>query len=174
MSRQSITNNYFQVKSSLMIHKSHAYNQLLSDQSSDIFNLISMSFMPCSFRHTIVCVCVSVAASSQLLWKCEIKWRRYDANICYGPFINVSSRHSMPLKCTCPLPQSVQHVAAYGDFTTTVHLQPTANISQFRSENMPSVKRKSWSLLHGYALFGICEAYKHIKKTYLGKSEWIE
>lgn len=146
VSRQSITNNYFLIKSSLMIHKSHAYDQLLSHQSSDIFNLISLSFKPCSFRYVLIqscaCVCVSVAASSQLLWICETKRRRYDANICRGPFINVSSHHSMPLKCTCPLPQSVQHVAAYGNFTTTVHLQPTANISQFRSENMPSVKKK--------------------------------
>lgn len=55
--------------------------------------------------------------------------------------INGSSCHCVPLKCTWLVPQSVQHIVAYGDFT--VHSQPTANISQFRSEKTPSVKRKS-------------------------------
>ena len=45
------------------------------------------------------------------------------------------------LKCTCPLSQSVQHIAAYGEFTMTVQSQPPANTNQFRSENMPSVQK---------------------------------
>ena len=45
------------------------------------------------------------------------------------------------LKHTRPLPQSVHRIATYGEFTMTVQSQPPANIGQFRSEDMPSVRK---------------------------------
>lgn len=72
MSRQSITNNYFPIISSPMIHKSVACDQLLGDQSSDIFHLILVSFKPYSFRHVLIqsCACVS-------LWPLQVSSREY-------------------------------------------------------------------------------------------------
>lgn len=97
-------------------------------------SMTSVSVLRYSFPRVSTQLCVCGSSSGCLRPRC------CDANICCIPLINASSCHSMPLKCTRPLPQSVQHIAAYGDFT--VHSQPTANISQFRSENMPSVKKK--------------------------------
>lgn len=54
-----------------MIHKSHAYDQLLSDHSSDIFNLISMSFMPYSSRHALIQSCASVSPWQLQVSSCE-------------------------------------------------------------------------------------------------------
>lgn len=119
------------------MHTWHAWDELQSGQSSLPFSLHDVSVFlalqspPCVYA--VVCL-------RQLQRVSETMWRRCDANICCIPLINASPCHSMPLKCTRPLPQSVQHIAAYGDFT--VHSQPTANISQFRSENMPSVTKK--------------------------------
>lgn len=137
MSGQSITKNSLLIKSSLMTHTWHAWDELQSHQSSFPFSLHDVSVFlalqspPCVYA--VVCL-------RKLQRVSETMWRRCDANICSIPLINATSCHSMPLKCTRPLPQSVQHIAAYGDFT--VHSQPTANISQFRSENMPSVTKK--------------------------------
>lgn len=50
------------------------------------------------------------------------------------------------LKYTCPLPQSVLHIATYGPFTMTVQSQPPASISQFKSGDMPSVKKADYCL----------------------------
>lgn len=75
----------------------------------------------------------------------QLQRRRRHTNICCISLINASPCHSLPLKCTWPARQSVQHIAAYGDFT--VHSQPTANISHFRSENMPSVKKKPKNMI---------------------------
>lgn len=148
------------------MHTWHAWDELQSDQSSFPFSLhdvsvcLALQFPPCVYA--VVCL-------RQLQRVSETMWRCCDANICCIPLINASSCHSMPLKCTRPLPQSVQHIAAYGDFT--VHSQPTANISQFRSENMPSVKKKkkSWSLLCSYILF-FCFFCKNWRNTLINNS----
>lgn len=119
-----------------MTHTRHAWDEWHSGQSSSSFSLRDVRRPSRAAVATAAQPCVRGGASGRLR-------PREDAvmtNICCISLINASSCHSMPLKCAWPLPQSVQHIAAYGDFT--VHSQPTANISQFRSEKMPSVKNK--------------------------------